>query len=196
MTELAPRMCRMLARSILALIAVAGLAACATGPRPPLMTPLTPGVDYGYAEEAVGDARYRITYVTPSLRTAFDREGRKGDAAWARALALDLATWRAAELAREEGYAAFRIDDRRVEIEVVRYDDAPRYPNVYLGLPSGAARYPPHGFLRPFRSAWLQARAILTITLVRKPGGDALDARKTIERMGRKHPEGRLPPTY
>ncbi len=196
MTEFAPRMRRLFARSILALIAVAGLTACAAGPNPPLMSPLTPGVDYGYTEEAIGDGRYKITYATPSLRTALDREQRKGDTAWARALALDLATWRAAELARAEGFKAFRIDDRRVEIEVVSYDDAPRFPNYYFDQSLGANRYPPHGLMRPLRSAWLQARAILTITLTQKSGDDALDVKKTIERMSRKHPEGRLPPSY
>ena len=196
MTEFAPRTRRLFARSILALILVTGLAACATGPNPPLMSPLSPGVDYGYTEEAIGDGRYKITYATPGLRTALDRDLREDDTTWARALALDLATWRAAELARAEGFKAFRIDDRRVEIEVVSYDDAPRFPDTYLGQPLGATRYPPHGLMRPLRSAWLQARAILTITLTPEPGDDALDAQKTIARMSRKHPEGRLPPTY
>lgn len=161
-----------------------------------MMSPLSPGVDYGYTDEAVGNDQYTVTYVTPSLRTAFDREQRKGDVAWARALALDLATWRAAELARAEGFDAFRIDDRQVDIEVVTHDDEPRFPDYYLGQPLGANRYPPHGLMRSLRSTWLQARATLTITLVKKPGADTLDARKTIKRMSRKHPEGLLPPTY
>ena len=194
--EFAPRIRPSLVRLILALALVSGLAACAAGPSPPMMSPLSPGVDYGYTDEAIGNDQYTVTYVTPSLRTAFDSEKRKGDAAWARALALDLATWRAAELARADGFDAFRIDDRQVDIEVATYDDAPRFPDYYLGQPLGANRYPPHGFMRSLRSAWLQARATLTITLVKKPGADTLDALKTIKRMSRKHPEGLLPPTY
>ncbi len=185
-----------LARPLIALVIAIGLSACATGPRPPLMSPLSPGGEYGYAEEALGGGRVQVIYVTPSLRSAFAPAQREADAAALRALALDLATWRAAQRALKDGFPAFRIEDRQVDVEVTVYGEGPQFPDRYLGHPRGTYRVPSPTVMPWARSTWVQARATLVVRLLRAPAEGALDARATVERMRRKRPEGRLPPAF
>lgn len=191
MTAFAP-----LARRLIALTFAIGLSACATGPQPPLMSPLSPGGEYGYTEEALGDGRLRVVYVTPSLRSSSIPARREADAASLRALALDLATWRAAERALDRGFPAFRIEDREATVEVTVYGEGPHFPDRYLGHPRGTYRIASHHVMPWAHSTWVQARATLTVRFLGAPAEGALDARATVERMRRKRPEGRLPPAF
>lgn len=77
----------------LALLALAGLAACAT---PPLYAPAARFGEVGYVESRIERDRFRVTY--------------QGGYGVSEAVAMDFALRRAAELAMQEGYEWFIVD--------------------------------------------------------------------------------------
>ncbi len=108
------------AKPIVACIAgLVALAGCQAAPRLPLMSPLEAGAGYGYAERSLGDTHFEVDYVSPIMRTSPVREEREAEVTEVRELASDLALWRAAELAAGQGFAAFTVDDRRTDVEVI-----------------------------------------------------------------------------
>ncbi|MFQ5785337.1 MAG: hypothetical protein ACE5H8_11000 [Alphaproteobacteria bacterium] len=180
-------------KSIAVVIAVSGLAACETPPAPPLMSPWQAEIAYGYSEGRLEDDRLDVTYVSPSQSTSLNRSRREEDATAARELAVDLATWRAAEIAAREGFAAFVIEDTRLDVEVELYRDAPYFPRFGLADPVSGYRFvQDHG--QDFRAAWLQARARLTVALKHQAGPGTLDAEATVARFEKKYPMARQYP--
>jgi len=182
------------AKPIVACIAgLVALAGCQAAPRLPLMSPLEAGAGYGYAERSLGDAHFEVDYVSPTMRTSLVREVREADVAEVRELASDLALWRAAELAAGRGFAAFTVDDRRTDVEVI---DRVRYRRHYRRYRSRAlSPFGYHGFYDfgpRFRDALLQVRVTLTITLLSELAEGALDAAQTVEELKQKHPDALL----
>src|ERR1700680_4696640 len=82
----------------------AALAGCETTPPPPLMSPLQVAKSYGYADAAVGDNRYQVTYVGPNRRSLRSVEARQAVGAAERTQAFDFALWRAAQIAIAQGF--------------------------------------------------------------------------------------------
>ena len=184
-------------RRIVGLALVAALAGCQVGPRAPLMSPLEAGGDYGHSDRQLSERRYEVSYLGPSVRTSLAPANREEDAEVARGLAYDLALWRAAELALENGFAAFAVEDSRADVDVEVIEDGPYFSRVdaiptYDFQGTGFHRIQPR--IPRLRSAWLRARVTLTVVLHAAPSDDALDAAQTVERLKDKHPGALAPP--
>ena len=171
---------------------VLALAACATGPAYPLLTPLGTAKDFGYAETPQGADRYSITYVTPTaLSSAFGGAPRDPDAVAARTLGYDMATWRAAQLAAAGGYAGFQVADR--EADVTFYPDPldVDFPSSFWGPGWWRARQP----LWQESGPWLPPRLLISahvtiaVRLLHAPGEDDLVAADTIARLATTYPD-------
>ncbi len=153
-----------------------GLTGCQTHPTPLYLSPLEQARDYGYADVALGQDRYSVTYVAPTRLTYKYPQSRDRDVAEARAVILDFAVWRAAQIAQGQGFSGFHVDDRLASVE------------TYLdpgdsGSPFG---HPP--FFDNIPSAYLQARATVDITLVEVPGPGDYDTVEAIEHFRRLYP--------
>lgn len=108
----------------LAALALVALAACSTGPRPPLMSPLQPGARYGFVDRPLSDNRVEVRYSGPN-RYGFGSYGR--DSRTERAAveqAYDFALWRAAQIALERNMRGFVVVDTRTDL---RGRDEPGY---------------------------------------------------------------------
>ena len=180
-------------RATIALVVFGALAACQTGPRLPLMSPLEEGGHYGYSERQLSENRYEVVYVGPSVRTWLDREKREVDVESARNLAYDLALWRAAELAKEHEFAAFTVEDRHSDVEVEIIDEGPWIPHYGFRHHRQFGFYGIHDYGLAYRSAWLQASATLTVVMQTEVSEDGFDAAATAQRLKKKRPEALEP---
>lgn len=162
------------------------VAACAQGPRPPLLSPIEASHEYGYAEKSAGGDRFVVTYTGPLKLTSTIPERRDGDAQAARNQALDFAIWRAAQIAQAQGYEGFRVTDKRTDVDTYSdssYDTGPFcspfgtnidafgvYRGGALGYGYGSPScYPPSLYAR------LRARATIEVTMLH--GAEAGDYR-------------------
>jgi hypothetical protein len=111
---------------IFAVLALA-LAAAACAERP-LYVPYGANTTYGYADRALGDDTYEVSYRPPDYRTyAYGRATRDRVVNDQLSLAHDMALLRAAEIARMRGFPAFRElnrdNDSRVDVETDPFYD-------------------------------------------------------------------------
>lgn len=167
------------------------LAACATGPRYPLYTPLETAGSFGYSEQQTSADSYRVTYRAPIETTyRYGQAAREREGDRLLTVAYDLALRRAAELALANGYPAFTIErrDNEVTLDVQR-----RYDDPFFGP---YAFYPPHSlrygypFYHPFYyprysrpETEIAAEVTLEVQFQRSPGPDSFDAQKTLDRL-------------
>jgi hypothetical protein len=164
------------------------------------MTPLAETRTHGYAEKTLSGGRIEVSYLGPSRRVPVARAERAGHLERARREAEDLALWRAARIAIARKAPAFAILDRRidVDIEVRRTDMGYPFGGPFFGPFGGHgyyryrthglypfAPYPFHGY--GFRDAYAQARARLTIGLVKKSTPGARDALAVAAQMRQKY---------
>jgi hypothetical protein len=183
-------------RLVVALIGVALLGGCITGPPPPLLTPLAIGGDFGYAEAPAGNDQSQVTYIAPPRVASPYGIARETDAQAARTLAFDMAVWRAAQIAQFQGFAGFRIADRRSDVDT--YPDplyqpwgppgcwhCRRFGFPYYGDPFGGPTY-----------VYLQARVTITAQMLHDPGPGDYTAADAIAQLRRTYPgaEGAPPP--
>ncbi len=162
------------------------LSACGTAELRPLMTAWTDGAGFGYSEKRLDNDRIEIRYVTPFVHTALDPKNRGDKAERLGELAYELGLWRAAQLAIDSKCPAFAVESRKDEIDVESYNDTPRAQRFGLADSQGGQRF----IQTPspeFRSKWMQAKAVLVVSLKRKEEKDDLDARATAGRMEKKH---------
>lgn len=116
---------------IASLLIVAG---CAAKPPPtvPAMAALGVTGDYGYSETALAPDLYTVAFVSPSLSAHGDpAQGYGLDGEKQRVAAL--ARWRAAQLAQEKGYAAFRVENESRDADV--HVENPPGPPPYVSAP-------------------------------------------------------------
>ncbi len=181
---------------IVALAAVATvLAACETPPARPLMSAWEASTGFGYSERRLDKARFEVSFTTPFVRTVVRKDQRKRDTARIRALAYDIGLWRAAEIALREKFVAFEVEDKQGDVVIERYDDTPRVQRYGLAHPLAGYRFTQSAGPR-IRSTWVQGKSVLVIAMKKAVGNGALDARKTIARMARKHANARSMPAY
>jgi hypothetical protein len=171
------------------------LAACATGPAYPLLTPLTTAKEFGYAETPRGGDRYSITYITP---TDFTQPGvpRDIDADAARALGYDMALWRAAQLASGAGFAGFHVSDRQADVTFFPDQLDLEFPQPLwapgswrVGLPmwqEGGQWLPPR--------LLVSAKVTIEVRLLHAPGAEDVVAADTIARLAKTYPGADAPP--
>jgi hypothetical protein len=127
-------------------LALAGaLFACEVQP-PPLLSPLQATGEYGYADLALGDNRYQVSYTGPSQRTLRSPDAREQIAAAERAQAYDFALWHAAQVALTQGFTGFRASNVRTNVDSAADDN---YDALY-----GPAWYPHRRFGEPFVAFW------------------------------------------
>jgi hypothetical protein len=178
-------------------LAVLALAGCGDGRYPPL-SPMAQAGGYGYADKPLGGERYTVTYVGPSRLSSSAPAVRDRDAAAARTEALDLAIWRAAQLAQGAGFEGFRVIGQSSTVDVAAqptyYDQqfyGPFGSNVGRG---GIIRPPSVGTTAPMSypespTDRLQGRASVDIELLRNPGPNDLIAKDVIDQLRTKYPD-------
>ena len=186
----------------MALVLAAG---CSSEPQPrlvPAMAALSATGDYGYSETALAPDLYEVTFVTPSLSAHGDPEQDYGLIGERRRV-YDLALWRAAQLAVDGGYPAFRIESesRDVDVTVVEPPGPPPFVSAPLRTISGPPcrwdcgrpiGYWGDPYFNPIYDQWYRrahssgrAAATLTAKLLPAPAAGAHDAAATAERLRR-----------
>ena len=143
-------------------------ASCAPRSFQELNVPAGGGAGYGYSEQRLDERRFVVTYSAP-VETGLSFAGEAGREAADRELnwAYEFALARAAELALANGYAAFRVEDRRNDATSRNYE---------------AWKGP---FSRPQRNyamddAYLAARVTLVVALTPTVELGAYDAQGTL----------------
>ncbi len=158
------------------------LAGCQSSPPLPPLSPIAVAETYGYADMALTDDRYVVTYTGPIRLTYNYPVTRERDVEAARAVILDFAVWRAAQIAAGQGFQGFHVDDRRSDIETYLqpgdlgspFND-PLYPGLWHYRPFGYPYFPDF-----IPSAYLKGRAIIDVTLLKVPGRGDYDAADAI----------------
>lgn len=179
-----------------ALVGLMLLGGCVSGPRLPLLTPLEVGGSFGYTATPLGGDRHAVTYVAPSRVTSAYGAARAADAQASRTLAFDMAVWRAAQIAEAQGFAGFRVSDRRSDVDTYPdpfydpWDPWPCWECRRFGFPY---------YRDPFRGpsfAYLQARVTITVQLLHDPGPGDYKAADAIAQLRRTYPgaDGLPPP--
>lgn len=180
----------------------AAVGGCTTPPPPPVpaMTALSANGDYGYSETALAPDVYAVTFVSPSLSAhgAPDKDyGLDGEKQRVAALAL----WRAAQLALEQGYPAFRVESESRDADVTVVD--PPAPPPFVLAPLRTTSGPPcrwdcdrpigywgDPYFNPVYDEWYRrghssGRVTAKLTVKMLPGvvAGAEDAARTAERL-------------
>lgn len=144
----------------------------------PLYTPQEVARTYGYAEQALPDNRYRVSYVAPSS-TGFDTgpANRRAHADAQVALAYDLALLRAANIALEKGFPAFAVSDRVNDVAAdLRTDYYDPWPYRWNRRRYPFDPYPYYPYYSYDRTATIGAAVTLTIELRIAVGPGTFDA--------------------
>lgn len=185
-------------RPFLSFLVILAMTACGGAGRYPLLSPIAQAGSHGYSEEPLGGDRYIVTFVGPSRLSASAPAARDRDAQGARQEALDLAIWRAAQIAQSAGAAGFRVVNQSSTVDVAAqptyYDQqfyGPFGSNVGAG---GIVRPPSVGASAPMNypespTSRLQGRASVDIVLVRNLGPDDLVAADVIGQLRIKYPD-------
>ena len=179
-------------------LALAG-ALCSCDVRPlPLLSPLQATGEYGYADLALGDNRFQVSYIGPSQRSLRSPDAREQIAAAERAQAYDFALWHAAQIALAQGFAGFRTSNVRTNVDSMADDD---YDSLY-----GPAWYPHRRFGGPFGPFWepyggpspylyTRTEVVVDVTLLRSLDRGDYDAAETIARLSSTYPGATGPAT-
>jgi hypothetical protein len=175
-------------QTLAALIGLALVAGCVSAPPPPLLTPLAVAGSFGYAEAPLGGDRASVTYIAPPRLTSPYGTARETDAQATRTLAFDMAVWRAAQLAQAQGFAGFRISDRRSDVDTYPdplsqpFDPWPCWECRRFGFPYYADPYRGSPFV------YLQTRVTITMQLLHDPGAGDYKADDAIAQLRRTYP--------
>ena len=176
------------------------LAACQTGPGAPLLSPAIAGQDYGYTERPLGDHGYAIDYLGPrGIAPTGEAAERSTEAALQQA--SDFALWRAAQLAKAQGYAGFRVVEKRAEMNTHPGGPAPSpvqcgpfqagFNTVNgIGLGGFAGDYG-HSFAECNRAGpapWIQAHAAIEVELLHSPAASDYVADTLLQRLQQAYP--------
>lgn len=171
------------------------LAGCVSSPPPPLLTPLAVAGSFGYAEAPLGGDRFSVTYIAPPRLTSLYGIARETDAEATRTLAFDMAVWRAAQIAQAQGFAGFRVTDRRSDVDTYPdplsqpFDPWPCWECRRFGFPYYADPYRGSPFV------YLQTRLAITVQMLHDAGPGDYSAADAIAQLRRTYPgaEG-IPP--
>ena len=169
------------------------VAGCATAPPRPAMVPFSETGEYGFSETRLAPDRYEVRYVTPRLRVSGTDPGESAEIQAERQRAFDLALWRAAQLALENGFSAFTVeqDNRDVALTVRTepvlspfwgypyYDRFDRFGPYYPYYP-----YYPYASYSGYRT-WATARVTvaLEVAMLEEPTEKSYDASATAARL-------------
>lgn len=175
------------------------LAACAATPVYPLMTPIQVTKSFGYFDQPIDETHAIVSYVTPQQEAYGFRYDQSPAEAQAKALALDLALYHAAQVAQSKGYPAFSVTDRHTGVDSVHdsgYWDDPYWYGGWgfhhhhfggWGGPWGPGLYEP-----PQNTLTVEAK--LTIALTRAPKPDDYRVDDTLNRLRAAYPNAEALP--
>ncbi len=170
------------------------LAACASGPSYPLYSPQALTGTFGYSEQQIGPASYKVNYTSPSRQAPDSRNAVEERRQSLLTLTNDFALWRAAALALANGQKEFRVTQRDNDVDVQRsvYDSYP-YHTRRRGPPFGPPSrgyYGPNFYGPPWpdTSVWLRATTSLIVEFGRKPGESFFIADEAINRLRLTYP--------
>jgi hypothetical protein len=170
------------------------LAACATGPRPPLMSPIAVTRDFGFSEVATGENSFTVTYTMPVRRSFLSAGQRQVDSAAARTQAYDFALWRAAQLALEHGAVGFRVLNSHTDIDTAVEDPFrdPYWGDPFFGPPFWGRRFGPSPFGFPsgpyVPQVFVRVRVTVSVQLLQNPGPGDYDAQSVIRQLQQTYP--------
>jgi hypothetical protein len=170
---------------LLIAVGLAVTAGCVETPSRPLLSPWNDQASFGFTDRRVGPTRVDVTYTTPFERTSVDASRRGPAAERMNALAMDIAVWCAAEIARQEGFPAIGVTSRRLSTNVQVYDETPP-PRFILAHPQGGVRISEYSRAET-RTAWMQGKAALEVELKRAKGEGDYDVATTIDQMSKKY---------
>jgi len=152
--------------------------------------------NYGYEEEEIAPGRWKVTYLTREEGVFPFRDRRDRLAARLSEEAFDFALWRAAELALETGFDAFRIEQEDSDL---REHFVGRDPEMVPGGDPYDLRFIP---ISPYfyTAVWIQVTNTLNIEMLKGgivgvPGraGTAYDAEDVLARLKAKYPAAKDP---
>jgi hypothetical protein len=188
------------------MVAATLMAACAESRQPPVaaMVAQSANGDYGYSEERLAPDLFVVTYVSPRLRATRDADDSHG-LAGEKLRVYDLALWRAAQLAVEHGYAAFRVQQESRDVDVTVRSE-PIYP-AYAPTPFLFARHChwpcfwPYGYWPsyPYYDGGQRTRATgrvtvkLTVKMLPQSDDDAFDSKSTVDRLRKSYGSASFP---
>lgn len=181
--------------STLTLIACTWLAA-GCSERAPLYAPLEAGINHGYSDQQVGPTKYAVTYEAPPLHSnAVTETQRTAEEQQRIALAYDMAMWRAAELASENGFTAFTLSDRNntVAIERHEYTVLPDHLHCYQTEAERLVDCAP--FIPPdYATGYVVIRAHVsfTIELEKTPSAASFDAQQALGKLKARYPDAEM----
>lgn len=184
-----------------AFAALAGLGAllggCATGPAYPLLTPVDIARSFGFSDVRLPDGRYEVSYVAPAQQGYGYRYDQSPTERQGKALAYDMAIWRAAQIAQSQGFQGFSVADTRSNSDIQQragyYDDpwgggwgGPGWgPGPYWGWRRGPYGWDSY-YNPPETSVQVQVKLDVALSNSLKPGDyNAADA---IEQLRRTYP--------
>lgn len=173
------------ARILIIVGCLAIIAGCVETAARPLLSPWDDEAAFGFTDHRVDATHLVVNYTTPYERTSLDAHERGRSVEKIQALAMDIAVWRAAEIAREQGFPALAVTNRRFSTNVQLYNEAPP-PRFILASPQGGVRIA-QSPQPDFRSAWMQGKAAISVELKGAKGTDEYDVTKTIDRLSDKY---------
>ena len=173
------------------LVAAAFASGCAsrTPPVAAMVAQSTTG-DYGYSEQMLGPDLYKVSFVSPQLRATSDSGDDHGLAAEKQRV-YELALWRASQLAKENDYPAFLVqqDNRHVDVTVRRDPVYPPFPYYWgscrwhCGWPYGYGYWPYYGGYGYQTRAAGRISVDLTVKMLQAPTPESFATAATEERL-------------
>jgi hypothetical protein len=173
------------------------LGGCASGPSYPLLTPVEIARSFGYSDIRLPDGRYEVSYVAPAMQGYGYRYDQSPTERQGKALAYDMAVWRAAQIALSQNYLGFTVGDTKSNADVQQiggyYDDpwGPGWGPGWGGPPYWGWRRPPYGwgsyyYNPPETSVQIQVKLAVSLTNALKPGD--YNAEEAIAQLRRTYP--------
>jgi hypothetical protein len=181
-------------RPLLAGAAIAGaLSACQIRPPPPLLSPIEIAGTYGYADTALGDNRYQVSYRGPSQRSLRSPGARQQTAAAEHTQAYDFALWHAAQIAQAQGFVGFRVSNVRTNVDTLADDSydplyGPDYSPFHRpwGWRGVGPYWGPYGGPSPY--LYVQTEIVFDIALLQSLGAGDYGASDTIAQLAKTYP--------
>ena len=171
---------------------VGALSSCQIGLPPPLLSSLQATREYGYADLALGDDRYQVSYLGPSQRSLRAADARKEINEAESTQAFDFALWRAAQIAQAQGFAGFRVSNVRTNVDsMVEEDYDPLFaPDWYPANRFGGPVFGRYwgGYASPSPYIDTRTQIVIDIALLRSLEIGDYDASETIDRLSKAYP--------
>jgi len=152
--------------------------------------------DYGYYEKTLAPDRYEVSYISPRLQAKGDDTDGNGLKA-ERQLVYELALWRAAQLARDTGHPAFKVEQESSDVDVTVQRDLiyPAYSPFFYPHYRRHHYYDywPYGYYHNYAPSDYRVRrsgritVALTVTMLAAATDGAFDTAATEERLRNAH---------